>query len=632
VPTVVWSPMIQHWLHFQAPTFPGSRYIPAVFGTILFFYGGMVFLQGAVRELKDRLPGMMTLISLAIVVAFGFSVAVTFGLQGEDLWWELSTLITIMILGHWIEMRSIAQAQGALQELAKLVPDTAVRVVGDKPEEVPVSDLREGDVILLRPGSSVPADGVVVDGTSAVNEAMITGESRPLEKNPDDKVIAGTVNGAGSLRVKVTGVGERTALAGIMRLVAQAQTSRSRAQALADRAAFFLTVVAIVSAIITLVAWLLVGAAPAFAVERVVTVLVIACPHALGLAIPLVVAISTTLAARAGLLVRNRRGLEEARNLNAVFFDKTGTLTRGEFRVVETTPAHGLSADDALRLAASVEQDSEHSIAQGVVKSAQERGLSLSRAEQFQAIPGQGVKAVVEGRSLVIGGPALLHQLGIELSQELRDALDRATTRAQTAITLMEDRTALAMFAVADAIREESREAVRRLQEQGIEVVMMTGDAKPVAEAVASELGIETVFAEVLPDQKASKIEEVKRSGKRVAMVGDGVNDAPALLTADVGIAIGAGTDVAVEAGDVVLVRNDPRDVPRIITLSKATYRTEVQNLWWAAGYNIAAIPLAAGVLAPWGIVLNPAVGAILMSFSTVVVALNAQLLRRVAL
>jgi Cu2+-exporting ATPase len=630
VPTIVWSPMIQEWLHFQAPTFLGSRYIPAVFGTILFFYGGMVFLRGAVREIKDRLPGMMTLISLAIVVAF--SLAVTFGVQGMDLWWELSTLITIMILGHWIEMRSIAQAQGALQELAKLVPDTAIRLVGDKPEEVPVSDLREGDIILLRPGSSVPADGVVVDGTSAVNEAMITGESRPLEKKPNDKVIAGTVNGAGSLRVKVAAVGERTALAGIMRLVAQAQTSRSRAQALADRAAFFLTVVAIVSAIITLVAWLLVGASPAFAVERVVTVLVIACPHALGLAIPLVIAISTTLGARAGLLVRNRRGLEEARNLNAVFFDKTGTLTRGEFRVVETTPAPGLSADDALRLAASVEQDSEHTIAQGVVKSAEERGLSLSRAEQFQAIPGQGVKAVVEGRSLVIGGPALLRQLGIELSQELRDALDRATSRAQAAITLIEGRTALAMFAVADAIREESREAVQRLQEQGIEVIMMTGDAKPVADAVAKELGIKTVFAEVLPDQKASKIEEVKRTGKRVAMVGDGVNDAPALLTADVGIAIGAGTDVAVEAGDVVLVRNDPRDVSRIITLSKATYRKEVQNLWWAAGYNIAAIPLAAGVLAPWGIVLNPAVGAILMSFSTVVVALNAQLLRRVAL
>jgi P-type Cu2+ transporter len=445
VPTIVWSPMIQQWLRFEAPTFPGSSYIPAIFGTILFFYGGMVFLKGAVREIKDRLPGMMTLISLAIVVAFGFSLAVTFGVSGMDLWWELSTLITIMILGHWIEMRSIAQAQGALKELAKLVPDTAVRLVGDKQEEVPVSALREADVVLVRPGAGIPADGAVVDGNSAVNEAMITGESQPVEKKSGDKVIAGTVNGAGSLRVKVTGVGERTALAGIMRLVAQAQSSRSRAQALADRAAFFLTVVAIASAVFTLVAWLLLGASPAFAVERVVTVLVIACPHALGLAIPLVIAISTTLGARAGLLVRNRRGLEEARNLNAVFFDKTGTLTRGEFRVVEIIPAAGLSADDALRLAASVEQESEHTIAQGVVKSAQERGLSLSRAEQFQAIPGQGVKANVEGRSLLIGGPALLRQLGIEPSPELREALDRASSRAQTAITLVEGKTALAV-------------------------------------------------------------------------------------------------------------------------------------------------------------------------------------------
>jgi Cu2+-exporting ATPase len=632
VPTIVWSPMIQQWLQFRAPTFPGSRYIPAVFGTILFFYGGVVFLRGAARELKDRLPGMMTLISMAILVTFVFSVAVTFGVPGMDLWWELSTLITIMILGHWIEMRSVAQAQGALKELAKLVPDTALRLVGDKQEEVPVSGLREGDVVLVRPGSSIPADGVVIEGRSGVNEAMITGESRPLEKKAGDKVIAGTVSGSGSLRVKVTGVGDRTALAGIMRLVAQAQSSRSRAQALADRAAFFLTVIAVVSAVITLVAWFFAGAAPAFAVERVVTVLVIACPHALGLAIPLVIAISTTLGARSGLLVRNRRGLEEARNLNAVFFDKTGTLTRGEFRVVETAVAPGLSADDALRLAASVEQESEHTIAQGVVKSAQERGLSLSRAEQFQAIPGQGVKAVVEGRSLIIGGPALLRQLAIDLPPQLREALDRAAGRAQTAITLVEGSKGIAVFAVADAIREESREAVRRLHEQGIEVIMMTGDAKPVADAVARELGIETVFAEVLPDQKASKIEDVKRAGKRVAMVGDGVNDAPALLTADVGIAIGAGTDVAVEAGDVVLIRNDPRDVPRIIALSKASYRKMVQNLWWAAGYNVAAIPLAAGVLAPWGIVLNPAVGAILMSASTVVVAVNAQLLRRVVL
>jgi Cu2+-exporting ATPase len=632
IPTLVWSPMIQQWLGLRAPTFPGSKYVPAVFGTILFFYGGMVFLRGAAREIQDRLPGMTTLISLAIIVAFGFSVAVTLGVPGMDLWWELATLITIMILGHWIEMRSISQAQGALKELAKLVPDTALRVVGETTEQLPVSALQENDVVLVRPGASIPADGIVTEGSSAVNEAMITGESRPVDKNPGDTVIAGTVNGSGSLRVKVTGTGERTALARIMRLVEQAQSSRSRAQALADKAAFFLTVIAIASGIVTLVAWLLSGATPAFAVERVVTVLVIACPHALGLAIPLVIAISTTLGARSGLLVRDRRGLEDARNLNAVFFDKTGTLTRGEFRVVDVTPAPGISADDALRLAASVERDSEHTIATGVVKSAEERGLSLSQPGQFQAIPGQGVQAVVEGRLLMVGGPALLRGRGIELRPELREAIERALRRAQTAITLVEGRSALAVLAVADAIREESYEAVRRLHEQGIEVIMMTGDAKPVADAVAEELGIDTVFAEVLPEQKASKIEEVRRSGKRVAMVGDGVNDAPALLTADIGIAIGAGTDVAVEAGDVVLIRSDPRDVPRIITLSRATYRKMMQNLWWAAGYNIVAIPLAAGLLAPWGIVLNPAVGAILMSLSTVAVALNAQQLRRVRL
>jgi P-type Cu2+ transporter len=632
VPTVVWSPMVQQWLGFQAPVFPGSRYVPAIFGTILFFYGGMVFLRGAVREIEDRLPGMMTLISLAITVAFGFSAAVTLGVPGMDLWWELSTLITIMILGHWIEMRSIAQAQGALKELAKLVPDSAPRVVGDKVEEVPVSALRENDVVLVRPGASIPADGVVIEGKSTINEAMITGESRPVDKNPGDTVIAGTVNGAGSFRVNVTGTGERTAIARIMRMVARAQSSRSKAQALADRAAFFLTVIAIASGVVTLTAWLLAGATPVFAVERMVTVLVIACPHALGLAIPLVIAISTTLGAKSGLLVRDRRGLEEARNLDAVFFDKTGTLTRGEFRVVEITPEVGISADEALRFAASIERDSEHTIAKGVVKSAEERGLSLSRSDQFQAIPGQGVQAVVAGRRLMLGGPALLREQDVELGPELRGAVDRALRRAQTAITLVEGRSALAVFAVADAIRDEARDAVRRLHELGIEVVMITGDAKPVADAVAEELEIETVFAEVQPEQKATQIEEMRRSGKRVAMVGDGINDAPALLTADVGIAIGAGTEVAVEAGDVVLIRSDPRDVVRIIKLSKATYQKMIQNLWWAAGYNIIAIPLAAGVLAPWGIVLNPAVGAILMSLSTVIVALNAQLLRRVSL
>ncbi len=632
IPTVVWSPMVEQWLGFSAPTFPGSNYVPAIFGTILFFYGGMVFLRGAAREIEDRSPGMMTLISLALTVAFGFSLVVTLGVPGMDLWWELATLITIMILGHWIEMRSISQARGALKELAKLVPDTAVRVVGERMEEVPLSALKEDDVVLVRPGASLPADGIVLDGNSAVNEAMITGESRPVEKKPGDKVIAGTVNGTGSLRVAVTGTGERTALARIMRLVAEAQSSRSNAQALADKAAFFLTVIAIAAGVITLVAWLLAGATPAFAVERVVTVLVIACPHALGLAIPLVIAISTTLGARSGLLVRDRRGLEGARNLDTVFFDKTGTLTRAEFRVVEVTPASGISADDALRLAASVERDSEHAIAQGVVNSAVERGLSLSQPGKFEAMPGQGVRAIVDGRLLMVGGPALVGRLGIELGPELRGAVERARERAQTAVALVEGTSALAVLAVADAIRDESYDAVRRLHEQGIEVIMMTGDAKAVADAVARELGIDTVFADVLPEQKASRIHQVQQSGKHVAMVGDGVNDAPALLTADVGIAIGAGTGVAVEAGDVVLIRSDPRDVSRIIALSKATYRKMVQNLWWAAGYNIVAIPLAAGVLARWGIVLNPAVGAILMSLSTVAVALNAQLLRRVRL
>jgi Cu2+-exporting ATPase len=485
---------------------------------------------------------------------------------------------------------------------------------------------------LIRPGAGIPADGVVHDGSSDMNESMITGESRPVRKTPGEKVIAGTVNGAGSLRVEVTGTGERTALAGIMRLVAQAQTSRSRAQALADRAAFLLTIVAIVAAALTFVGWSLAGKDASFVIERVVTVLVIACPHALGLAIPLVVAISTTLGARSGLLVRDRRGLEEARNVTAVFFDKTGTLTRGEFRVVEITTREGVAADEALALAAAVERDSEHTIAQGIVKTAQERGLTVPSAEQFQAVPGRGVQASVNGRRLLLGGPALLRDTNAQMDSVLQSAIDRASKRGQASITMLEGTTPLAVFAVADAIREESREAVQRLHDQGIEVIMMTGDAQAVARSVAEELRIDTVFAEVLPDQKASKVKEVQQRGKRVAMVGDGVNDAPALLTADVGIAIGAGTDVAVEAGDVVLVRSDPRDVSRIVALSKATYRKMIQNLWWAAGYNVFAIPLAAGALAPWGVVLPAAAGAVLMSVSTLVVALNAQLLRRAKL
>jgi Cu2+-exporting ATPase len=632
LPTLVWGHMLQNAFGYTAPHFPGSHWIPTVFGTAVFVYGGWVFIQGAIRELQDRLPGMMTLIALAISVAFVFSAVVALGYPGMPLWEELATLVTIMVLGHWIEMRSISQAQGALGELAKLLPSTAERIVGDRTEEVPVAELREGDLVLVRPGASIPADGVVRDGHSAVNESMITGESRPVEKHVGDKTIAGTINSSGSLRVLVTDTAEHTALARIVRLVEQAQTSRSRAQALADRAAFILTLVALGAGVLTLVVWLALRAEPAFAVERAVTVLVIACPHALGLAIPLVIAISTTLGARAGLLVRDRRGLEEARNLDAVVFDKTGTLTLGEQRVVDVAVTGGMTADDALRLAAGLERDSEHPVARAIVASAEERRLSVPASTEFEYMPGRGVRSTVDGRRFAAGGPNLLAALGVEPDAATRAAAERAASRGQSAIYLVEGTRVLAVFAVADAIRPESREAVQRLHDARVEVVMLTGDARPVAEAVAKELGIDTVFAQVLPEDKASKVKELQSRGRRVAMVGDGVNDAPALVTADVGIAIGAGTDVAVEAGDIVLVRSDPRDVPRIIALSRASYRKMIQNLWWAAGYNVVAIPLAAGLLAPWGFVLSPAVGAVLMSASTVVVAVNAQLLRRVSL
>jgi Cu2+-exporting ATPase len=538
----------------------------------------------------------------------------------------------VAFLFSWVVQLGLLRAQALWWELAKLLPDTATRITDEGEEEVAVSKLREGDLVLVRPGERVPVDGVVRKGESDLNEAMITGESRPVKKQEGDEVVAATINGEGSLRVEVTGTGENTKLSGIMRFVADAQKSKSRAQHLADRAAQLLTGVAILSGVLTLVVWQFVGASIDFSIIRMVTVLVIACPHALGLAVPLVVAISTTLGARGGLLVRDRRGLEEARNLDTVIFDKTGTLTLGEFRVVHLSVAEGSSENELLGIAAGVESESEHPIARGIVKSAEEKGVAIPAADGFQALTGKGVAATVDGTEYQMGGPALLDAEDVEVPPTLREAAEAAADRGQAAIYLVRNGQALAVFAVADAIREESREAILALHERGIEVAMLTGDARAVARAVAEELKIDTVFAEVLPEDKASKVEELQGKGKMVAMVGDGVNDAPALATADVGIAIGAGTDVAVEAGHIVLVRSDPRDIPKIIALSRATYRKMLQNLWWAAGYNIFAIPLAAGALAAWGILLNPAIGAVLMSASTVIVAINAQLLNRTRL
>ncbi|SEP16180.1 Cu2+-exporting ATPase [Halorientalis persicus] len=633
IPVLLYSEMLQEWLGFSVPAFPGSEWINPVFAVIVFAYGGVPFLQMAVPELKDRSPGMMTLISMAITVAFVYSLAsVVFPTQSA-FFWELVTLIDIMLLGHWIEMRSVRRASSAVDELAKLMPDTAERITdGGDTEEVPVSELSEGDLVLVRPGASVPADGVVEEGDSDVNESMITGESKPVSKDPGDEVIGGTINGDGSLRVRVGATGEETTLAGIMRLVEEAQQSKSKTQVLADRAAGWLFYVALAAAVVTAIAWTLAVSFDATVIERVVTVLVIACPHALGLAIPLVVAINTSLAARNGMLVRDRIAMEEARNLDAIIFDKTGTLTEGEHGVVDMATVEGVDEDDALALAAAVESDSEHMIARAIREAADERDLSAPDATAFEAIKGRGVRANVDGNEVYVGGPNLLTQLDSEIPDHLQRFADEAGQNAQTVVYLVRDGELIAAFAMADVIREESFRVVDALHDLGIEVAMLTGDSQDVANAVADELGIDTVFAEVLPEDKDEKVQELQDQGKLVGMVGDGVNDAPALTRADVGIAIGSGTDVAVQSADVILVQNNPMDVVRLVKLSKASYRKMQENIVWAAGYNVFAIPLAAGVLAPIGILLSPAVGALLMSLSTVIVAINAQLLRRVDL
>jgi Cu2+-exporting ATPase len=626
VPVVVWSESVQELLGYAAPTFPGSDLIPAVFGTAVFVIGGRVFLVGARDELAMRQPGMMTLISLAIVVAFVASLASTLGVFAVEVWWELATLITIMSLGHWLEMRAIAQARGALDALAALLPDSAERIGPDgAAETVPLDRLTVGDVVLVRPGGRVPADGTVVDGSADVDESMITGESRPVEKASGDRVVAGTVAAGGSLRVRVDAVGEATALSGIMRLVAAAQASGSRAQALADRAAALLFYVALGAAVITLVAWTAVGT-PEEALIRTATVLVIACPHALGLAIPLVIAISTSLGARNGLLVKDRLALERARELDVVIFDKTGTLTRGRPAVVGIEAAEGVGEDELLALAAAVEADSEHPLATAIVRTAQERAVSRRTARDFEALPGRGVRASIGAREVTVGGPRVLEDLGLAPTEAMR----RWAADGATVLAVVEAGRLLGSLAMADEVRPESREAVAALRGLDTRVAMITGDARPVAEAVARDVGIDPteVAAEVLPADKDAAVARFQADGSRVAMVGDGVNDAPALARADVGIAIGAGTDVAVESAGIVLVSDDPRDVVGAIRLSRAAYRKMVQNLWWAAGYNVVAIPLAAGILAPIGFVMPMSVGALLMSVSTIVVAANAQLLR----
>jgi Cu2+-exporting ATPase len=633
VPVVLYSDIIEHIFGFRAPEFPGSAYLPLVLGSIVFFYAGWVFLAGAWRELRARLPGMMTLIGIAVSAAYLWSVYAFFA-GAETLFWELTTLITVMLLGHWFEVKAVSGAQGALKELSKLLPDTVEKIVAsDKGREtriVPLNELREGDIVFVRPGGRMPADGVVIEGQSETNESMITGESAPAPKKAGSEVIAGTVNGDSSLTVKVTKVGEHTFLAGVRRLVEEAQNSKSRLQILSDRAAFYLTLIALATGGLTFGLWLISNAGFSFAMERLVAVLVVACPHALGLAVPLVASISTTLAARYGFLVKQRLALEAARSIQIVLFDKTGTLTKGEYGVTNVWSMQ--DENDLIRLAASVDAHSEHFISKAIVDYAKEKGVAILEVKNFSRIPGKGVRGIVGEAEVLVGGKIIIEEAGLNIPNNFAELIEKENKKGKTIIYCLKNGDFIGAFALADTIREESRKAVADLKKLGIRVAMVTGDSENVAEWVAKELGLDEYFARLRPQEKAEKVKSLQAKGYRVAMIGDGINDAPALAQADLGIAIGAGTNVAIESAGIILVKNDPRDIVKIIKLSRATYSKMLQNLFWATGYNVVALPLAAGVFASKGILLEPALAAIFMSFSTVIVAINALFLRKAKL
>lgn len=629
LPVLYYAPMFQMWFGYRAIAFPGSEWVAPILSTVIYFYGGWVFLRGAWREFHSKI-GMMTLIALAITVAFIYSLAVSFGLRGEPFYWELVTLVDIMLLGHWIEMASVQGASRALENLAELVPTVAHRLVNGRVEDVQVDTLQHDDLILVRPGEQIPIDGEVTEGASSVNEAFLTGESRPVTKQVNDEVVAGAVNGDGALTVKVTRTGEQTTLSQIMRLVEEAQSSKSRYQALADRLAYWLTLIAIAVATLTFIVWLAFGPDSTFAINRAVTVLVIACPHALGLAIPLVIVNATAMSAKHGILVRSREAFERARNIQTIAFDKTGTLTEGQFGV-QRIYTDKIDELKALGIAATLESLSEHPLAQAIVQEADRRQIQFTKGEDFQANPGSGVEGTVNNQRYRVGRPEWVRELKLAFPATLQAGLEQSESRGESAIVLMDERQVLAVFGLADRVREPAREAVARLQEMGVQVVMITGDAEAVAKTVAEDLNIDRYYARVLPQDKASIIRRLKAE-KPTAFVGDGINDAPALTEADLGLAIGAGTNVAIESADLVLINSSPLDATYALKLAKATYNKMLQNLFWATGYNVIGIPLAAGVAYSFGILLSPAVGAIFMSVSTVVVSINAMLLRRLRL